>query len=447
MVQKRVVILGAAGRDFHNFNVLFRENPDVEVVAFTAAQIPGIEGRRYPPDLAGRYYPEGIPILPESSLGRLIAQKRVDEVVFSYSDVSHDDVMHKASLAVAKGADFRLLSARSTMLRSTKPVISLCAVRTGSGKSPAARRIASLLKEEGLRVAIVRHPMPYGDLSGQAFQRFASPADLAAAACTIEEREEYEPHLRAGNVVFAGVDYERILRRAEEEADVLLWDGGNNDTPFFEPNLEVVLLDPHRAGHERRYYPGEVNFLRADVFLITKVDSADAASVEAVLQSAKAFNPMAEVILSAMPVTTDAPEAIRGKRVLVIEDGPTLTHGGMASGAGAIAARKWGALATVDPRPYAVGGIAEAFSRYPHLGQGLPALGYGSSQIRDLEETIRRVPCDLVLVATPVDLRKLIRIEQATARVSYELEDVGSPGLKDILQAFVGRLDRQGALP
>jgi predicted GTPase len=447
MTPKKVVILGAAGRDFHNFNVVFRDDPSVEVVAFTAAQIPGIEGRRYPPDLAGLYYSDGIPIVPESSLPGLIAQHRVEEVVLSYSDVSHADVMHKASLAVAKGADFRLLSARSTMLRSTKPVISLCAVRTGSGKSPAARRIASLLGEEGLRVAIVRHPMPYGDLSRQAVQRFASVADLDAAGCTLEEREEYEPHLEAGNVVYAGVDYERILRAAEEDADILLWDGGNNDTPFFEPNLEIVVLDPLRAGHERAYYPGEVNFLRAEVFLLNKTDSADPAQVEAVLRNVRAFNPVAEVVTCTMPVSASDPAAIAGKRVLVIEDGPTLTHGGMAFGAGVIAAKKFGAAAIVDPRPYAQGTIAEAFSQYPHLRETLPALGYSPAQMRELEDTIRRVPCDLVLVATPVDLRKLITINQEAVRVFYELVDVGTPTLKDIIGAFVSRLSRQGVLP
>lgn len=442
----KVVIMGAAGRDFHNFNVVFRDDADVEVVAFTAAQIPGIDGRRYPPELAGRLYPDGIPILPESVLPGLLRREGIDQVVFSYSDLSHEEVMHRASLAVAKGADFRLLSARSTMLRSKKPVLSLCAVRTGSGKSPAARRIAGILRTEGLRVAVVRHPMPYGDLARQAVQRFASAADLDAAECTIEEREEYEPHLEAGSVVYAGVDYERILRRAEEEADVLLWDGGNNDTSFFAPDLEVVVLDPHRAGHERAYYPGEVNFLRADVFLLNKVDSAPPGSVELVRSNARKWNPAAEIVTCAMPVTVDDPGAIAGKRVLVVEDGPTLTHGGMASGAGLLAARKFGAAAIVDPRPHAVGSIAEAFGRYPHLRDTLPALGYGAEQIRELEATIRNVPCDLVLVGTPVDLRRLLRVDRPMVRVAYELADLGTPGLKDIVQTFISRLSRQGAL-
>jgi predicted GTPase len=442
MARTRVVILGAAGRDFHNFNVVFREDPSIEVVAFTAAQIPGIEGRRYPPDLAGRLYPEGIPILPEASLAELIVERRIDQVVFSYSDVSHEEVMHKASLAVARGADFRLLSARSTMLRSKKPVISLCAVRTGSGKSPAARRIASILRRNGLRVAIVRHPMPYGDLSRQAVQRFGSMDDLAEADCTIEEREEYEPHLAVGAVVYAGVDYEKILRRAETEADLILWDGGNNDTSFYAPDLEIVVLDPHRAGHERTYYPGEVNFLRADVFLLNKMDSADRSQIDAVLRNVHAFNPRAQVVSCAMPVAADNPSSIRGKRVLVIEDGPTLTHGGMAFGAGALAARKHGAAELVDPRPYAVGTIAEAFARHPHLENILPALGYGAAQTRELEETIRRVPCDLVLIATPVDLRRLIKIDRPACRISYELAEIGKPDLDDIIGGFLGKLGK-----
>ncbi len=441
MSRTKTVILGAAGRDFHNFNVAFRDDPQVDVLAFTAAQIPGIDERRYPPDLAGRLYPEGIPIVPEASLAELIVDRHVDQVVFSYSDVSHEDVMHKASLAVAWGADFRLLSARSTMLVAHKPVVSLCAVRTGCGKSPAARRVAALLRQHGKRVAVVRHPMPYGDLSRQAVQRFATEGDLVAADCTIEEREEYEPHLAAGNVVFAGVDYERILRRAEEEADVILWDGGNNDTPFFAPDLEIVLLDPHRAGHERTYYPGEVNFLRADVLLVNKVDSADPSATDLVRRNARAYNPRAQVIPCTMPVTVDRPEALRGRRVLVIEDGPTLTHGGMAFGAGTLAAQKHGAAELVDPRPYAVGSIALAYRRYPHLERVLPALGYGADQCRELEETIRRVPCDVVLVATPVDLRHLVPIAQPSCRASYELAELGHPDVGDVIAGFVRKLD------
>ncbi|MBI3854238.1 MAG: GTPase [Planctomycetes bacterium] len=444
MGRTRIVILGAAGRDFHNFNVVFREDVTVEVVAFTAAQIPGIEDRRYPPDLAGPLYPEGIPILPESRLAELIRERRIDQAVFSYSDVSHEDVMHKASIVVAAGADFRLLSARSTMIKSKKPVISLCAVRTGSGKSPAARRIAALIRSRGRRVGVIRHPMPYGDLSRQAVQRFVTARDLAEANCTIEEREEYEPHLAAGGIVYAGVDYEKILRLAEAEADVILWDGGNNDTSFYAPDLEIVVLDPHRAGHERSYYPGEVNFLRAGVFLLNKVDSADPALVDAVLRNARAFNPRAKIIRCAMPVTVDQPERIRGKRVLVIEDGPTLTHGGMAFGAGVLAARKHGAAEIVDPRPQAVGSIADAFARYPHLDKVLPALGYGAAQIRELEETIRRVACDLVLIATPVDLRRLLTIDRPACRVSYELEEIGKPDLGDVIGDFLRGLENRG---
>lgn len=439
-----VMILGAAGRDFHNFNVRFRKDPRFRVVAFTAAQIPGIARRRYPPELAGPLYPEGIPIVPESDLGSWIVDHGVDQVVLSYSDLSHEEVMHKASLAVARGADFLLFSARSTMLRSTRPVVSICAVRTGSGKSPAARRVAGLLRSEGLRVGVVRHPMPYGDLARQAVQRFAAAADLAEASCTIEEREEYEPHLEAGGIVYAGVDYERILRQAEGESDVILWDGGNNDTPFYEPDLEIVVVDPHRAGHERTFYPGEVNFLRAGVILISKVDSARAPDIETILRNIRSYNPSAEIVRCAMPITTQDPAAVRGKRVLVIDDGPTLTHGGMPFGAGTLAARTFGASELVDPRPYAKGSIAEAFRQYPHLKETLPALGYDPTQLRELEETIEAVPCDLVLIATPVDLRRLIRIDQPSLRVNYELQELGKPDLKDIVRDFVGRLKQEG---
>lgn len=444
MERIRIVIMGAGGRDFHNFNVVFRDDSRYEVVAFTAAQIPNIADRRYPPELAGKLYPGGIAIHPEKDLSSIIETHRIDQVIFSYSDVSHEQVMHAASLAIAKGADFRLLGARATMLPSKRPVVSVCAVRTGCGKSPAARKIAALLKSERLRVGVVRHPMPYGDLSKQAVQRFVTIEDLRKGECTIEEMEEYEPHIRSGHVVYAGVDYEKILRRAEEEADVILWDGGNNDIPFFVPDLEIVMLDPHRAGHELTYFPGEVNLLRADVFIINKLDTADAAKTEMVRQSIHKFNPRAIVIDSAMPVSLEAPSEIRGKRVLVVEDGPTLTHGGMSFGAGVIAARKYGASELVDPRPFAVGSIRKTFDAYPHMREVLPAMGYGQHQIRELEETIQKVNCDLVVVATPVDIRRVITIKQPTCRVSYDIEEIGKPTLRDVLRDFVAGFSGHG---
>ncbi|MEC4890242.1 MAG: cyclic 2,3-diphosphoglycerate synthase [Nitrospira sp.] len=430
-----VVIMGAAGRDFHNFNVVFRKNPDYQVVAFTATQIPTIAGRTYPSELAGDFYPKGIPIVPEEDLETVIAAHAVDEVVFAYSDVSYDEVMQKASRALAAGAGFRFLGPRSTMLRSKRPVVSVCAVRTGAGKSPAARKIAALLRARGLRVAVVRHPMPYGDLAKQAVQRFATLDDLRDARCTIEEREEYEPHLREGTVVFAGVDYERILRRAEAEADVILWDGGNNDLPFFEPDVEIVLVDPHRAGHEGRYFPGEVNLLRADLVIITKVETADPQMVEAVRRAIAAANPQAKILASRMPITLDDPALVAGKRVLVVEDGPTLTHGGMAYGAGVIAAKRYGAAEIVDPRPAATGSLCDTFRSNPHLDCVLPAMGYGPEQIRDLEQTINRVDCDVVLIATPMDLRRLLSIRQPACRVSYEFEPCDGAVLNDVLAA------------
>jgi predicted GTPase len=429
-----VVIMGAAGRDFHNFNVFFRDNPKYRVVAFTAAQIPNIAGRTYPPELAGEQYPDGIPIVSEDDLEAVIAAHAVDQVIFAYSDLSHEAVMHRASRALAAGADFRFLGPRSTMLRSCKPVISICAVRTGAGKSPVARKIAAWLRELALLVAVIRHPMPYGDLAKQAVQRFATLDDIEQAQCTIEEREEYEPHVRAGDLLFAGVDYERILRRAESEADVVLWDGGNNDIPFFESDLEIVLVDPHRAGHERSYFPGEVNLLRADVIVITKVDTAEPADIEAVRRTIMAANPDAHLIESTMPLKLDDAAIVRGKRVLVIEDGPTVTHGGMAYGAGVLAARKYGAAALVDPRPAAVGSLRDTFRANPHLDCLLPAMGYGPEQIHDLERTINGVDCDLVLIATPVDLRRLITINKPTCRVTYEFEE-RSGRLKDLLLA------------
>ena len=432
-----VLIMGAAGRDFHNFNVVFRDHPEYRVVAFTAAQIPNIAGRRYPPELAGSLYPQGIPIHPEDELESLIATYKVDQVIFSYSDISHEDVMHQASRVLAAGADFSLLGGRRTMVSAKKPVVSVCAVRTGAGKSPATRRIASLLRGEGLRVAVIRHPMPYGDLAEQAVQRFARLDDLRTAGCTIEEMEEYEPHIREGYVVFAGVDYERVLREAEREADVLVWDGGNNDTPFVVPDLEIVLLDPHRAGHERTYFPGEVNLLRADVLVLTKMDTASQEQVHVVRANIRQFNPKAVVLETTMPVTVDLPHLIKGKRVLVVEDGPTLTHGGMSFGAGVLAAKQQGARELVDPRAYAVGTIQQTFIQYPHIGTVLPAMGYGATQIRELEDTIDRVPCDVVLIATPVDLGRIISIKHPTCRVMYSLEERGTPGLRDVLQGII----------
>lgn len=439
MGPSKVLIMGAAGRDFHNFNVVFRDNSHYRVVAFTAAQIPNIAGRHYPPELAGRLYPEGIPIHPESDVAALITRYGINQVVFAYSDVSHDEVMRKASLVMACGADFRLLGPSATMLTASKPVVSVCAVRTGCGKSPVARKIAAVLRGEGLRVAVVRHPMPYGDLAKQAVQRFQTLEDLRQADCTIEEREEYEPHVAAGQVVYAGVDYEKVLHQAEEEADVLVWDGGNNDWPFFFPDVEIVLVDPHRAGHESRYFPGAVNIRRAKVLVLTKLDTAEAGQVAILEESIQRLNPGAMVIRTAMPIAVEEPERIRNRRVLVVEDGPTLTHGGMALGAGTLAARQFGARELVDPRPHAVGSLKEALAAYPHLGPALPAMGYGREQMRELEETIRRVPCDLVLIATPVDLRHLIRIDQPACRVTYEVEEMGRPTFGDALQRVILR--------
>jgi predicted GTPase len=439
---RRVIILGAAGRDFHDFNVVFRGSGEHEVVAFTAAQIPHIEGRLYPAALAGSRYPNGIPIESETELERLIEEREVDEAVFAYSDLSHVEVMHLASRVIAAGADFRLLGPKATMLPARVPVVSVCAVRTGAGKSPTSRFVARALSERGLRVVVVRHPMPYGDLAAQAVQRYGSIEDLARERCTIEEMEEYEPHIRRGNVVYAGVDYERILRAAEAEADVVLWDGGNDDLPFFLPDLEIVLVDPHRAGDERSHFPGEANLLRADVVVISKVDSAPQGSVEALRDSVGKANPKARVVLARMPVSVDRPEVMSGKRVLVIEDGPTLTHGGMAFGAGTIAARRLGAT-PVDPRPAAVGELRDVFARYPRLTGVLPAMGYGDAEVRDLAQTIAGVECDAVVIATPVDLRRLRAIAQPTCRVTYELEPAG-PELEQALDAIALRAHPDG---
>jgi predicted GTPase len=430
---KKVLILGAAGRDFHNFNVVFRNDLDYQVVAFTATQIPDIAGRRYPNELAGRLYPDGIPIFEEKDLEKLISENEIDVVVFSYSDISHQNLMHLASRALAAGADFWLLGTEHTQVVSQVPVISVCAVRTGCGKSPVSRLVATELRRHGRRPVVVRHPMPYGDLAAQAVQRFATMEDLDIQQCTIEEREEYEPHIRQGTVVYAGVDYEKILRRAEQEADVILWDGGNNDTPFYKSDLEIVVVDPHRPGHELAYYPGEVNLRRADVVVINKVDTAEQRDIETVRQNIKLNNPKAAVFEMACRVTLAAPEAVKGKRVLVVEDGPTLTHGEMPYGAGAVAARQYGAAELVDPRPYAVGSIHNTYERYPHLTSLLPAMGYSAMQRHELEETIRRTPCDLVVIATPIDLTRVINIDKPSLRVTYEVEELTKPGLTELL--------------
>jgi predicted GTPase len=435
----RTLIMGAAGRDFHNFNVYFRNNPDYEVVAFTATQIPDIEGRTYPAALAGSLYPAGIPIYAESDLIKLIEEKQVDQVVFAYSDVSHENVMHKASTVLAAGADFRLMGTHATQVKSIKPVVSVCAVRTGSGKSQTTRRVSLILRDMGYKVAAIRHPMPYGDLVKQAVQRYADYSDLDKYECTIEEREEYEPHLDNGVIVYAGVDYERILRQAEQEVDIVLWDGGNNDFSFYVSDLKIVVADPHRPGHELTYHPGETNCRDADVFVINKVDTASAENVVKVRDNLNAVNPKAIVIEAASPLFVDQPEAIRGKRVLVIEDGPTLTHGEMAYGAGWVAARRFGAAEIVDPHPYAVGLIKTTYEKYPKIGAILPAMGYGEAQTRDLEETIRNADVDLVIIATPIDLKRVVKIEKPSQRVRYELQEIGKPTLEDVLKAKFGR--------
>jgi predicted GTPase len=433
---RTVVIAGAAGRDFHNFNVAFREREDVRVVAFTATQIPDIDGRVYPPELAGPLYPDGIPIVSEAELSDLVHSDGIDEVVFAYSDVSHEHVMHVGSTVLAAGADYRLLGPRATELRSTRPVVAVCAVRTGSGKSQTTRHVTRLLREAGHRVAVLRHPMPYGDLRKQVVQRFERYEDLDAAECTLEEREEFEPHLAAGNLVFAGVDYAAILARAEEEADVIVWDGGNNDTPFIQPDVHIVVCDPHRAGHERRFHPGETNLRLADVCLLNKLDSAPPEGVEAVLASIAELNPRAEVVRANSPFTVEGdPAEIRGKRVLAVEDGPTLTHGDMAFGAAVLAAREHGAASLVDPRAFAVGSIGEALASYPHVTDVLPAVGYGRAQMEDLRETIGRSDAELVLIGTPIDLRRIIDLDKPALRVTYRLEEVGEPTLRDILLA------------
>jgi predicted GTPase len=437
MKRIKTIILGAAGRDFHDFNVLYRDNRRYEVVAFTATQIPNIDGRRYPASLAGKLYPKGIPILDESALPELIREHQVDEVVFAYSDVPYDYVMGRSSIANAAGAHFKLLGAGPTMLKSTKPVISVCAVRTGSGKSQTSRRIAKLLHEYGFQVAVVRHPMPYGNLAKQRVQRYASLKDLERHHCTIEEMEEYEPHIVEGILIYAGVDYAAILARAQAEADVILWDGGNNDMPFFKPDLHIVVADPLRVGNELGYYPAEANLRMADVVIINKVDSADVNAINQLRDNIRRVNPKAVLVDAASPIAVDHPERITGKRALVVEDGPTLTHGDMKFGAGVVAATKFGAREIVDPRPYTVRSISETYRKYPNIGVLLPAMGYGEQQVKDLQETINKVPCDVVVIGTPIDLNRIIEIKQPTARVTYELQEIGQPDLPLILGAFV----------
>jgi predicted GTPase len=434
MSRTRILIMGAAGRDFHNFNTVFRDNNAYEVVAFTATQIPNIEGRAYPAELAGSLYPKGIPIFPETQLVDLIAQYDVDQVIFAYSDVSHEYVMHKASIVLAAGADFRLMGTKRTMLESKKQLVAVCAVRTGSGKSQTTRYVCNALQDIGHNVVAIRHPMPYGDLVAQKVQRFASYEDLDRYDCTIEEREEYEPHVARGVVVYAGVDYAAILREAEKEADVIVWDGGNNDLPFYRPDLHIVVADPHRAGHELSYYPGESNLRAADVVIVNKIDTADLANIATVRNNVRKANPAATIVEAASPIFVENPDAIRDKRVLVVEDGPTLTHGEMAYGAGVVAARRYGASEIIDPRPYAVRSIAETFAKYPNTGALLPAMGYGEDQIKDLEETINATPCDLVIIGTPIDLRRVVNIAHPADRVYYELQVIGKPSLEEILQ-------------
>jgi predicted GTPase len=436
-VQKKIIIMGAAGRDFHNFNVYFRNNGDYKVVAFTAAQIPNIQRRIYPPELAGEAYPRGIPIYPEEELPKLIRKFKIDQVFFAYSDISNQDVMTKASLVLACGADFAFIGLKSTMLKAKVPVISVCAVRTGAGKSQTSRQIVKILKKKKQRVVIVRHPMPYGDLKRQIVQRFATRQDLNKCNCTIEEREEYEPHIDSGSIVYTGVEYERILLEAEKEADIIVWDGGNNDVPFFKPNLHVVVADPHRAGDELTYFPSTINLRLADVLIVNKVDTADPAKVEQVKANVKSINPSALILDAASPITTDKPGLIKNKRVLVVEDGPTVTHGNMPFGAATIAAKKLGAKEIVDPRPYAVGSIKETYERYPHLGKVLPAVGYSERQITELKTTIDATPCDVILVGTPVDLSRITRLNKPAVRVKYELQVLGPISLEKIIDNFL----------
>lgn len=442
-LRQKIILMGAAGRDFHNFNMVFKDDEACEVIAFTATQIPNIEGRIYPPELSGTLYPDGIPIYPETELDSLIKDYGVNQVVFSYSDVSYDDVMHKCAQVLAAGPDFRLMGGRATMLKSSKPVVSICSVRTGCGKSQTTRAVAKILTENGMKAAVVRHPMPYGNLAAQKMQRFAKMNDLDKHDCTIEEREEYEPHVKAGNIVYAGVDYKAILRQAEQEADIILWDGGNNDLPFYQPNLHIVVVDPHRPGHEVSYFPGEANLRLADVVVVNKVNTADEKNVCTVLENVNRLAPKAAIIMANSLIKAEDAIGIKGKRVLVIEDGPTVTHGGMNYGAGVIAAREHGAVKLIDPRRYAIGSIKETFEKYPTIGPLLPAMGYGTGQIKDLQATINATPCDLVLIATPIDLTQIIELDHPTQRITYELEALDQPNLRDIigdwLSSTVGR--------
>ncbi len=437
-MKRRVIIMGAAGRDFHNFNVYFRDNQEYEVVAFTATQIPGIDDKKYPAELAGSLYPNGIEIHPETELKQLIIDRQADLVVFAYSDQPHEEVMHKASLVNAVGADFMLMGAQSTMVKTSKPLITVCAVRTGCGKSQTTRAIIKALKAKGRKVVSIRHPMPYGDLVKQKVQRFAELKDLEIHNCTIEEMEEYEPHIMMNSVIYAGVDYEAIVREAEKEADVIIWDGGNNDIPFYcsDKQLNVVVVDPHRPGDEINYYPGETNIHLADVIVINKIDSADLDDINEVRANVRELNPRAKIVDGASPLTVDKPEIITGKKVLVVEDGPTLTHGEMTYGAGIVAAEKYGCADLVDPREFAVGEIAETFEKYPDIGPLLPAMGYSEQQIKDLEKTINDTPCEGVVIATPIDLRRLIKIKHPACQVSYDLQEIGTPTLAELLQDF-----------
>lgn len=432
--RKKILIMGAAGRDFHAFNTVFRDDPGYEVAAFTATQIPGIENKVYPPSLAGNLYPDGIPIRPEEELKEIIREKKIDAVAFAYSDVSHEYVMHKASEVLAAGPDFWLLGAEATMIRASKKIISVCAVRTGCGKSQTSRKIVRLLKRWGHRVVAIRHAMPYGNLEKQKVQRFSTLQDFEKHQCTLEEMEEYEPYVALGCPVFAGVDYGAILEEAENEADVIVWDGGNNDFPFYAPDLEIVVTDPHRAGDETSYFPGEVNLRRAQVVIINKIDTADYASVQQIRRSVMRINPKAAIIEAASPLFVDGDREIAGKRVLVVEDGPTLTHGGMKYGAGTLAAERYGALEIVDPRPWLVGSLKETFNKYPHIGALLPAMGYGKEQLRDLEETINASNCDLVVIGTPIDLARVINIQKPYVRVRYELQEIGFPDLESVIK-------------
>ncbi len=438
MAKIKIIIMGAAGRDFHNFNVAFRDQPEYEVIAFTATQIPGIDDKVYPANLSGDHYPNGIPIHPEEELTDLIKKHHINRVIFAYSDVTHEAVMHKASAVLAAGADFWLMGPDSTMLKSSKPVISICATRTGCGKSQTTRKVMQILKAAGKQAVAIRHAMPYGNLAKQKTQRFAALEDFKKHGCTIEEMEEYEPYIAMGGVVYAGVDYEAILQEAEQEAEIILWDGGNNDIPFYVSDLEIVVTDPHRAGHETRYHPGETNLRRAQVVIINKIDTAEVVEIDKLRHAITKTNPKATVIEAASPITAVGQEQIQGKRVLVIEDGPTLTHGEMPYGAGMIAARQFGASEIINPRPWAMGSIQETFEKYPKVGPLLPAMGYGPEQIRDLEATINAVNCDLVIIGTPIDLNRIVNIQKPTVRVTYELQEIGSPNLNTVLKPFTG---------